>query len=69
MSVMPNGKITSVIKLGHGSVQSTSLIKMLEVIMLSRFLRFTRCKNIEFDQLEMDFDLQFYRLERALVSM
>ncbi|EFN84575.1 Exosome complex exonuclease RRP42 [Harpegnathos saltator] len=31
MSVMPNGKITSVVKIGYASLQPVTLIKMLEV--------------------------------------
>ncbi|XP_014482509.1 PREDICTED: exosome complex component RRP42 [Dinoponera quadriceps] len=31
MSVMPNGKMTSVVKMGYASLQPTTLIKMLEV--------------------------------------
>lgn len=31
MSVMPNGKVTSVVKLGYGSLLPNTLIKMLEV--------------------------------------
>lgn len=31
VSIVPNGNITSIIKIGYGSMQDTTLIKMLEV--------------------------------------
>ena len=34
MSVLPNGKVSSVIKLGYGSIQPNTFIKMLQVIIL-----------------------------------
>lgn len=39
MSVMPNGKMTSVVKIGYASLQSTTLIKMLEVTSFCAFAR------------------------------
>lgn len=35
MSTMPNGKVTSVVKLGYGSLLPNTLIKMLQVITVS----------------------------------
>lgn len=35
MSMMPNGKVTSVVKLGYGSLLPNTLIKMLQVITVS----------------------------------
>lgn len=34
MSVLPSGKISSVIKLGYGSIQPSTFKKMLQVIIL-----------------------------------
>lgn len=31
ISVMPNGNVTSIVKIGYGSMQDTTLLKMLEV--------------------------------------
>jgi len=36
MSVQPNSKVTSLIKTGYGSLLSTTLIKMLQVIISYR---------------------------------
>lgn len=38
MSVLPSGKISSVIKLGYGSIQPSTFKKMLQVIILSLYI-------------------------------
>ena len=48
ISVMPNGNITSTVKKGYGSLQTTTLIKTLEVFMIKQIIFTFFIPNLEF---------------------
>lgn len=64
MSVMPNGKVTSVVKQGYGSLLPTTLIKMLEVITIFKcfliFIYIVKIANQTFALLILHFSIIYH---------
>lgn len=69
MSAMPNGKVTSVVKLGYGSLLPSTLIKMLQVITVSIYINYCmHWLKANYSEFILNLDFRFCRLERISVS-
>lgn len=56
MSVMPNGKVTSVVKLGYGSLLPSTLIKMMQVITIPIYVDYHTLWLSKADYVEFVFE-------------
>ena len=62
ISAMPNGKVTSVVKLGYGSLLPSTLIKMMKVMTISVYVVY-RTLWLKMNYVEFVFEFEFSILQ------